>query len=568
VAKARPPRLWREAGEAVLDRAVESVLSRFRSSRLYRLTLTGAITDRIAVSPIDARPRSLDEASSYFQNQFSFAGHTVDAKDKSIWDCPLPSYGFAAELHGFEFLRHLEAASGEEARRLAFQLISDWLERYGTYRKPAWLPEIIATRLINLFCHSRFFLANSDLLWRGKFFVSLRDQTRLLARTVEWAPDGVPRLEATAALALAGLALSDARTATLGLKRLMREIRTQILPDGGHISRSPQNLLGALLVLDIVQQGLEAASREPGSAFQSALDRMASMVRFFRHGDGGLAVFNGGGESDPRLISGLLARDGVQGKPFGHAPHSGYQRLAAGRTTILMDAGKPPPGAYAAEAHAGCLAMEMSAGEHRIIVNCGAAVSDDENWSSALRATAAHSTLVVADTSSARILKPGRMRNLLGPRLMPAAGRAETRRSENVQGLIVEASHDLYLQRFGVIHERRLILSPRGTSLSGNDRILVRKPKTGKRRPVPFALRFHIHPDVRLSLAQGGGSVILKLPNGEGWRFRCGGGALTIEESVYLGGGLLRRAEQLVVAGHIKDDEVECVWLLEQVGAG
>jgi uncharacterized heparinase superfamily protein len=210
----------------------------------------------------------------------------------------------------------------------------------------------------------------------------------------------------------------------------------------------------------------------------------------------------------------------------------------------------------------------MSAGEHRIIVNCGAAIGDDENWSAALRATAAHSTAIVADTSSVRMLKPGRVRDLLGPRLIASYGGAESRRSENVQGLIVEAGHDLYMPRFGIVHERRLILAPRGTSLSGNDKLLPRRPKKGKRPRLSFALRFHIHPDIRLSLAQGGGSVILKLPNGEGWRFRCGGGSLTIEESLYLGGGVLRRAEQLVVAGHIKDEEVECVWLLEQLGAG
>ena len=33
-----------------------------------------------------------------------------------------------------------------------------------------------------------------------------------------------------------------------------------------------------------------------------------------------------------------------------------------------------------------------------------------------------------------------------------------------------------------------------------------------------------------------GGGILLKLPSGEGWRFRAGGGAAGLEESVYLGG--------------------------------
>ncbi|MEY4880468.1 MAG: hypothetical protein RJB62_1937, partial [Pseudomonadota bacterium] len=104
--------------------------------------------------------------------------------------------------------------------------------------------------------------------------------------------------------------------------------------------------------------------------------------------------------------------------------------------------------------------------------------------------------------------------------------------------------------------------------LTGTDQLIPVGAKAGKRGPErPFDIRFHIHPDVRLSLAQGGGSVILKLPNGEGWRFRCGGGAIAIEESVYLGGGALRRCEQLVISATIRNEETEIAWLLEQIGA-
>jgi uncharacterized heparinase superfamily protein len=568
----RRPNLLREAARAALDRAADALLDRLRGSFLYPFTLGGSVADRIAVYPSDARPRSLEEADNYFRNRFAFAGHVVDAKDGSIFDCKAPGDGFAAELHGFEFLRHLEAAGGDDARKLALQLTGEWLDRYERYRKPAWRPEIIATRLLNIFCHGRFFLANSELTWRSSFFVSLRNQTRVLARTAKWAPEGIARLEAAAALTLSGLCLSDGRNTSLGLTRLVDEIGRQILADGGHVNRSPQTLLGALLVLDLVQQALDATGGDSegilrSAILRSALERVASMVRYFRLGDGGLAVFNGGGESDPRLVSALLARDDAKGKLIGYAPQSRYQRAAAGRSILIMDVGGAPPGPHATEAHAGCHSFEMSSGEHRLIVNCGTAVGDDESWREALRASAAHSTLVIADTSSANALGPGWLRNLLGARLIDGGATVESRRSETMQGLVIEGGHDLYLPRFGVIHERRVVLSHRGTSLAGNERLTVRRPRSGKRPKLPFALRFHIHPDIRLSLAQGGGSVILKLPNGEGWRFRCGGGSLTIEESVYLGGGILRRAEQLVVAGHIRDEEVECVWLLEQLGA-
>jgi uncharacterized heparinase superfamily protein len=202
----------------------------------------------------------------------------------------------------------------------------------------------------------------------------------------------------------------------------------------------------------------------------------------------------------------------------------------------------------------------MSAGVHRMIVNCGTALPDSAPWASALRSTPAHSTLTINDASSATVLRDGVLANLLGPRLIGGPTGIATRRGENPLGLTVDATHDGYLSRFGVVHRRCMTLSPRGLKLTGIDRVIPARTEAGRRNggvsPLPFAIRFHILPDVRLSLAQGGDSVILKLPNGEGWRFRCDG-VLAIEESIYLGGGSARGAEQREIRGDLRDDAIE-----------
>ena len=46
-----------------------------------------------------------------------------------------------------------------------------------------------------------------------------------------------------------------------------------------------------------------------------------------------------------------------------------------------------------------------------------------------------------------------------------------------------------------------------------------------------------------------------------------GGGMLDVEESVYLGGPVVRRAEQLVVSGTTKDSSTEIAWVFEQIVA-
>jgi uncharacterized heparinase superfamily protein len=387
----------------------------------------------------------------------------------------------------------------------------------------------------------------------------------MLERISQEAPDGLPRLEAAAVLALSGICLDDSeRRLQTGLQRLETELARQILPDGGHVTRSPEALLCAYRLVVMVLEALSAVGQEPPHVVRNAHDRMAPMLRFFRHGDGALALFNGGGECDPRLVAGLLARDEIRGQPFFHARHSGYQRLSASRTLCLIDCGKPPAGAFSEQAHAGTGAMELSSGADRIVVNCGTGGLSNPSWNVPLRATAAHSTMIVADTSSAAVLPAGPVRDLLGPWLLGGPREAVSRRVETPQGWSVEAMHDAYADTFGVRHERHVTMSPQGLIVTGRDRLVPTGPAF--HAGLSYAVRFHIHPDVRISRVEGGG-ILLKLPGGEGWRFRASGGQLDIEESIYLGGTIVRRTEQLVVTGSMKDAPADVSWVFEQIGA-
>ncbi|MFZ2467277.1 MAG: heparinase II/III family protein, partial [Parvibaculum sedimenti] len=196
------------------------------------------------------------------------------------------------------------------------------------------------------------------------------------------------------------------------------------------------------------------------------------------------------------------------------------------------------------------------------------------------RATAAHSTLVLADTSSARILRGKFTRALLGARTMEGPTRVESRRHENDSGIWLEASHNGYEKLFGLVHRRRLFFSGAGDELRGEDLLVTNEPRKAfpwQRRywhkppeDPAFAIRFHLHPDAKLSLSQEGASALVRLGNGEGWQLyaRIAGVEvpLTIEESVYLGGGdTTRRAEQIVVVSKVFRGEAKVNWAWKRV---
>ena len=64
-------------------------------------------------------------------------------------------------------------------------------------------------------------------------------------------------------------------------------------------------------------------------------------------------------------------------------------------------------------------------------------------------------------------------------------------------------------------------------------------------------MRFHLHPQVQVSLNEARTAVLLKPPSGRGWHMQADGGRLALEDSVYFGGGTRRRTSQIVVSGRL-----------------
>ena len=180
------------------------------------------------------------------------------------------------------------------------------------------------------------------------------------------------------------------------------------------------------------------------------------------------------------------------------APDSGYRRMTAPGALAIIDVGAPPPLEFSRVAHAGALAFEFSLGSERVVVNCGAPATQHEAAREVARNSAAHSTLVIDDQSSSQIeplsskANPGLI--VAGPREM----RAERRRSR--RGEVIEAAHDGYKERFGLMHERILAMTQDGSRFIGQDRLVAaesaKKKDANESAAHEFSARFHLHPSV------------------------------------------------------------------------
>ncbi len=508
----------------------------------------GRVPDAPALPVRDPWPGDATRGARLLKGELETAGSLRPIRPGFWADLSGPAAPRAA-AHSFGWLRDLRALGTDAARLRARALVTDWIAS-GSADPLSHRPDVTGARITAWLAHYDFFAASADDAFRQKLMVRLVSDARGLAAALPAEELDARALTALKGLIAASVALPE-HTAflTRALRFLPQEIGRQVLPDGCHAERSPAAQLAALQDLTEIRALLHAAQAQPPAALSSAIERMAPGLRVMRHGDGGLALFNGAREETASLVELALTQAGRGGRGPSSLPDGGFQRLQAGRSVLIVDCGPPPPAGIDRFAHAGTLSFELSVGRDRMIVNGGAAPAGHPEWSDAMRATAAHSTLTIADVSSSELKPDG-----LGRR----PERVEVQRQEANGAHWLEASHDGWRRPFGAIHRRRLYVAESGDDVRGEDAVEAATPQ-------PYVVRFHLHPTVNASLQQDGEAVLLRLPSGGGWRLRADGARVALEESVYLGGAEPRRSEQVVLNGPI-DGPQQVKWAITKVG--
>ena len=539
-------------------RALRGLLARFNAHPLLRWRFAPGRTDRLLIAPQDLRTADATRAAEIYAGRFAFAGKVVVCDRRSPFETVPPSDEWAINLLSFAWLRHLRAADSAISRTNARALIDDWIQTQGRFHPLGWRSDILARRILCWLSQAPFVLQDADPRFYRRFIRSLSRQVRYLRRSLKHTREGLPRMQALIALNAASLCMQGQGGALRGhARRLIEELRTQILPDGGHISRNPGALIEILAELLPLRQLFFARNLQPPLALNNAIDRMMPMLRFFRHGDGNFAQFNGMGPTPVDLLATVLAYDDARGAPLANAPHSGYQRLEAGPSALIMDTGRPPPMSVSQEAHAGCLSFEMSWKQHRMVVNCGLPEVNRETWRPMARATPTHSTATLNERSSCQFLERGPFSRLLsGIPIIAGPHAVSVQREQDDNGFFLRASHDGYLADCGLIHTRLLRLASDGRTLDGEDSFA---PPQGRTMPGragdAYALRFHLHPALKASRIADGRGVILLLPDREVWTFATLADALEIEESVFLSAREgPRRTVQIVIYGRAREN--------------
>lgn len=450
---------------------------------------------------------------------------------------------------GFGWLRDLRAEGSIEARARVRDLISDWITGNQAWRLPDWRPDLMGQRLAILAMNYGWYGDSADESFQARLAHNVEMQIRCLA--MDWrrmgSADG--QIGALRGIALAEAALgSDAARIEALQDMLTGKLAGAIHPDGGHVSRMPDRHIALMRQLVEFRMATSLAGVD-GAAVSDAITRMGGVARMWRHGDGRIAHFNGGGGISAEVAEETMLRAGVRGKAVQQAPYSGFLRLGSGRTVIIMDAGDPAPASPGANAgdggnHGdvvrgfGTLGFEMSVGPTQLVVNSGQ-MMPDPTLRRVMCSTAAHSTLGL-DNQNSSSPREDRYASIAGVEVGEAPG-----------GILAIGSHDGFERSHGILHHRKLYLKTGGSNLRGSDLLEY----TGAPGEIPnlAIIRFHLHPKVTAaSLANG--SVLMKIRGSRtGWTFKADGAVTEIDNSVYFEDGVRQASQQIILKSVISD---------------
>jgi uncharacterized heparinase superfamily protein len=514
---------------------------------LHQMRLRGPDPDNIQMNASSRQNGDAARGRDIMRGLWRFGSQrlTVDVEE-GPWAFRGASATFVARLHSFSWLRDL-AAVGTSAKPLIARYIRRWGELYGAWDASViWHPDVTAERVIAWLSYGSAAFERDDMGARVELLRSLGRQSRHLSLTTNVARDPRPKLRMATALILAGTAVDEPKYFDQGFEIFRASMASLILPDGGHISRSPEALAEAFFFVLTVEDTLYRRGVEMPEDIRQTRDRMADMLRFFTLGDGGLLSANGGGEGPRAALAEALAEFPPK-KLFQVAPQSGFHRVELGSLRAVIDVGAAPPSAAATEAHAGVGSFEVTTGNERFLINVGSGFDYASSWRRQSRRTIAHNCLVVDDKNSASIVQ-----SRLGRGIARVSGPRGVRvtRNDFDGGSLIDLRHEGYRAEFGFIHQRRLFFEPNGSGIIGEDSLFrpaSDKPAPETAPPVPYSIHFHVpagvnvYPEV-FSNRRDDGTVenapglLLVTPGGRRWFLRTDVANPTIEESAYLSG--------------------------------
>ena len=548
-------------------------MSNFNTFNLYLLSLKKSFQDGLRekkfkssnynVSLGGVQPHRIYESSNIFLiqdlvNNDPIILNSVRKFTTNLWKITNLENDKTKKLHDFSWLPALNIKTEKE---LGCLIVDQWINNFSNYNEKYWTFDVITNRLINWISSYDIIFKNSDLIFRSKVINNIVKQAKHLFKNINLINTGIDKIKSLAALILVGNSFEQYEEYTqFGLKNLEDELSDFINKDGFVKTKNPEDLFWTLYFLVLIKEWLILSRKQTPVFINIYINSLGISFKFLRFSNGDLPLFNGANQINTERFYEYLESRGYEFENMENI-FCGYAKIKSKKIEIFMDANNPSSMLHSRNYQAGPLSFELSSNGEKFICNSGSAKNLGEELSYLSSSTAAHSTVTINDTSSCIFQKNKMIRKYFGNSLIEKHDIFKKEFKNDKEFIRCTIGHNGYEKRFKLLHERQITLFKNKSHVEGIDNL---KCKNLENKNLTYSVRFHIHPDIRITKTMGN-DILLSSNNGEGWIFRSPQIPTKIEKNLYFGNpNIIKESSFILLEGNIENENTNIIWHLEK----
>ena len=512
----------------------------YQNSNFYEKKISKTFNSNFQYKP---SPHLLSSIIKYQSKKYRIEDFAVD----TIWQRGMNSKDYE-KLNNFFWFFSLDLKSSKETTQ---SIIKNWVKDNGKYNKNTWEFNITSKRIIAWLSNHQLTYQDSDNEYRLMFDHMIQKQSNHLLSEIKSRYEFENKLIGCSAIILTGLAYkNETNYLKSGLGILKNIMKSSIDNQGFTKSRNIKQLVFYLKYLIIIREWFKESQNIVPDYIDETIFYLGSSYAFIWKNIGIDIFFNGNYYSKNNDFDQYLRRFGYTFKNEVNEL-GGYAILKNKKIILAMDVGSSPGKIFSKDYQYGALSFEIFSNQKKLITNSGYFSDKNNKLNKISRSTALHSTLTIEDYSSCSIKKFKNNIVIYNGLKVLKKNIVYKKNYWKISG-----SHDGYLRKFGIIHEREIEFYPEQNKFVGYDKIFRKKPN----REIKFDIRFHLTPNSKVMKTQDNKSILIELED-EGWKFLCDESDINIDNSLYFGNkNSYNNNQNIFISGMSKKNEQIIKW--------
>ena len=525
----------------------KKVRNLYLNSNIYNKKIISSNYNTLTYRP---SPSLLDCLVRYDKKKIKLENYSLN----EIWNNQNLNEKHYNNLNSFFWLFSLDLKSSKKDIQ---KIILQWIKKNQKYNYKSWEIDILSKRVISWISSSKLTYEDGDVSYKKKFNITIQKQVNHLINEIErskWVDD---KMIGCAAIILTGLSYQNKNSyLDTGLNLLKKIIKFSFDNNGFPKSRNIRQLNFYLKYFVLIREWLKESQNEIPEYINENVYYLGQAYAFVWKNIKKDILFNGNHETNNAEFDQYLERLGYKFKNLSNEL-GGYAVINNKKISLIMDIGPSPEKKFSSNYQAGSLSFEIISNGKKLICNSGYFQNFKHKLNELSKSSAVHSTLILDDSSSCKFTKIPNTYSKISHNLKIIKKNIISEKNY----WKINASHDGYLRKYGVVHDREIEFYPEQMKFIGRDKIIYKN----KVKNLKFEIRFHLEPNVKVMKTQNNKTILIDL-SGEGWKFNSENNNINIDKGLYFGKkNSYSENQNIFISGMTNGENQTIKWELEKL---